>query len=400
MQPQATAQQTSADAAPLPPIVLFLPGMQDAPENSASRIAELLAYDLTLGAGTFAVEPAPSDTVSGGGLTDHRRIVKSGDGPVLDLATVDYRPALGLRSASGTGVGKTLIELLKAIVYFGRAVALLRAAGPRAKGKLARRQLRVGFVLAFVLFLGLIVAVAAALTAVFGWEPRAVPEGIADAVALGLTATVTWLFAKASPAVATASDLIHKAMDYARHDNVVGDVRVAVRRALDSVLEPGRARPVHLVGYSFGSLVALDFLFPQAEPNRDDRYRAIASLTTIGCPIDFIRLYYPGYLAGREALIRDEDGNDVELPWRNVFMPADVFGSNFLDDDDRSDTEEAERDRKEPVTVAGRFPISYRCSDETLSWPDILTRKGFSIHGRYWDAADMDNCLGHVAAVI
>jgi hypothetical protein len=226
MQPQAMAQEAPADAVPLPPIVLFFPGIQDSSENSASRIAELLAYDLGLGAGTFAVEPAPSESVSGTGLTDHRRIVRSGGGPVLDLATVDYRPALGLRSASGTGVGKTLIQLLKAIVYFGRAVALLRAAGPRAKGKLARRQLRVGFVLAFVLFLGLIAAVAAALTAVFGWEPRTVPDGFADAVALGLTATVTWLLAKASPAVATASDLIHKAMDYARHDNVVADARL------------------------------------------------------------------------------------------------------------------------------------------------------------------------------
>jgi pimeloyl-ACP methyl ester carboxylesterase len=402
MQPQALAQQTPVKAGPLPPIVLFLPGIQDAPENTASRVAELLAYDLTLGKGTFAVEAARADSVSGTGLTDHRRIVEVGAGPVLDLATVDYRPKLTLRSVAGTGVWKKLLQVLRAGLYFWRAVRLVRAAGPRAKSKLARRQLRVGFGLTAVLFLGLVIGVIAGLSAVFGWEPWNVPEDVVDAFALGWTAVVVWLLAEARPAVVAACDLIRQAMDYARHADVVADVRLGVREALDSVLEPSRRRPVHLVGYSFGSLVALDFLFPQGsvEPDRDGRYGAIASLTTIGCPVDFVRLYHPGYLADRQTFIRNGEGNEVPFPWQNLFFPADVFGSNFLDDDDYSDTEEAERAGKHTVTIAGHMPTSHRCSDVMLTRSDILARKGFSIHADYWASPGMSHCLGRVTDIV
>ena len=89
-------------------------------------------------------------------------------------------------------------------------------------------------------------------------------------------------------------------------------------------------RRVDLVGYSFGSLVALDCLFPQQGPP-DPRYGLLRGLVTIGCPWDGARLLYPGFTRNRYARA------GVPAGWLNVYAPLDVFGSNFRDDAELAD---------------------------------------------------------------
>jgi hypothetical protein len=48
-------------------------------------------------------------------------------------------------------------------------------------------------------------------------------------------------------------------------------------------------RNVHLVGYSFGSVVALDSVFQDSEVSAT--FGQVSTLSTIGCPADFIRTY-------------------------------------------------------------------------------------------------------------
>jgi hypothetical protein len=83
----------------------------------------------------------------------------------------------------------------------------------------------------------------------------------------------------------------------------------------------------HLLG---DSLVATDFLHPRKALHQmlDDRHTtALRSLTTIGLPVDLIRLPLPHYLDDR--LARSDD-----LPWTNVYIAADVPGSDMPDGDD------------------------------------------------------------------
>jgi hypothetical protein len=79
---------------------------------------------------------------------------------------------------------------------------------------------------------------------------------------------------------------------------------------------------IHLVGYSFGSVVALDCVYQDSRVS--PAFNKVTSLTTIGCPADFIRTYWRDYFIGRYA---PEGG----LPWLNVYAPADVLASNFKD---------------------------------------------------------------------
>ncbi|HEX8391595.1 MAG TPA: hypothetical protein VF665_04480 [Longimicrobium sp.] len=78
---------------------------------------------------------------------------------------------------------------------------------------------------------------------------------------------------------------------------------------------------VHLVGYSFGSVVAIDAVYQDSEVNA--AFDKVVSLTTIGCPADFIRTYYHDYFVNRCAPAHP-------VRWVNVFSPADVLASNFV----------------------------------------------------------------------
>src|SRR6185437_14931921 len=70
---------------PLPPVVLFVPGLSALPFNTSVRIADIICADLTRGPGTYAVRSLDSP---GAMLTDGRRIVAGDDQPLLDLYTV------------------------------------------------------------------------------------------------------------------------------------------------------------------------------------------------------------------------------------------------------------------------------------------------------------------------
>ena len=72
---------------------------------------------------------------------------------------------------------------------------------------------------------------------------------------------------------------------------------------------------------------------------------------TVGCPADFLRLLYPDHF--KDRLSRLPDGR----PWTNVYIPADVLGSNFRLDGNDIDTaippdqqvEEADEDNMEEI---------------------------------------------------
>jgi hypothetical protein len=187
------AQQpgTTVASGALPPVMLYLPSLSQSPNNSAFRIAQLIAIKASKGPGTYAVEGLPSPNMH---LTDGRRIVKAGSGPVLDIYTVDYRPLLRLPEVAGSGIGATLRRLAFALWYFFRTLLLVLSARNRAKSRVAKWQLLIGFGAVVVLLLSVVFTVLAVLAALGLWEEPPVSGNAADAIAIGATALVSWLF--------------------------------------------------------------------------------------------------------------------------------------------------------------------------------------------------------------
>ena len=373
-----------------PPLLIYLPGLGPGAANSARRVAEILADEASLGPGTFAVERLDSTF---GALRDGARII-TGDGAlVLDVLELDYRPRLAGAAASDDDTRALLHQLLLALKYAFWAVQLLFGAGRRAKTGRAKVQIFLGFLSAAVLVL-LCLLTAATILVALGFLPEpGDAERFADALAVGLTAVTTWVFVKARPTIVRLGLLIEQLMDFVHDDRQEAGLARQVAAAVDQALEAEPDRRIHLLGYSLGSLVCLAFFFPRTSLHvvPDERHEtAIHGLFTIGCPVDFVRLYRSDYLLDRNSRVAD-------LDWTNIYISADVLASNFLDRDDEVD-HTATPGVVAPMAMSP--PTSLRYTSEELTWRNIVGRRGFLSHTGYWDEVGNDSCLRLVAARI
>ncbi len=178
-----------------------------------------------------------------------------------------------------------------------------------------------------------------------------------------------------------------------RADDAGAEARGDLAKLLDDLQNrPGvRYDRIVVVGYSFGSLAAVDaFLSPTSPP--PGRLRDVDELITIGCPMDLIRAFRPAYAAGRYALA------GVPAHWTNVYAPSDVLSSNFRDGAPPDETVFAIPVRDDPE--GGRTPVNvdYLLDGRTepVGLAGTLLLRGFRLHGRYWslDEAAADSVFG------
>lgn len=154
-------------------------------------------------------------------------------------------------------------------------------------------------------------------------------------------------------------------------------------------------RAVHVVSYSFGSLVALDFLYPHSLPCA--RLSLVKSLVTIGCPFDLIRTYWPEYFTRRKRF----PGPTPE--WINIYAPLDVFGSNFRNDANLGEAEQGISFAPDDAEkVVPNKNISYEMGFQVgqLGALGVIAVKGIRIHSLYWTSSNEPelNCFDHIAA--
>ena len=96
--------------------------------------------------------------------------------------------------------------------------------------------------------------------------------------------------------------------------------------ALDSVLEQDPDAEIHVLAYSLGSIVALDALWPDTSyPGPRRGIDKVASLTTLGCPVEMVRMLYPDHF------LRPRRSGVADLPsvWHNVQIPVDLLASSL-----------------------------------------------------------------------
>jgi hypothetical protein len=198
-------------------------------------------------------------------------------------------------------------------------------------------------------------------------------------------------------ALAETAATMAPALAYLDYDDRAGVVRGQFQALLEHLAEKASNGitydRVHVIGYSFGSLVALDGLFPVDRPGR--RIAAIDTLVTIGCPFDFVRTYWADYFTGRQAM------PGVPRRWLNIYNSLDVLSSDFKD---TTGTPEGIR-----LTAAadGNTPTrpdeSVRLGRDrplSLSQPlDYLSLAGFKAHAHYWEGKELfdTNCFDIIA---
>jgi hypothetical protein len=182
-------------------------------------------------------------------------------------------------------------------------------------------------------------------------------------------------------------------------NNIKGQLVSLLEHVVEKRKDGNTYRKVHIMGYSFGSIVAIDAMFP--DDYLYNRPRAVNTLVTIGCPFDFIRTYWPTYFEQRVGF------QGVPQQWLNIYAPTDVLGSNFLDEDKGDKRQGVELSVQRTSTTPdpylgkpkhnktfGKDEMSQQRQSDNRIGQRIarlikqayiaVTLVGFKVHSRYW----------------
>lgn len=312
-------------------------------------------------------------------------------GGVAAIAGVYLAPVESLSTNEDLGV---TILLLAGVLCIG--AVWLTLGNPNAGQRL---QLAIGFFLVTLMTLYGVFLVGAALG--HGWA--AANEGDTDVVEeavgpwTGVPLALTALVVTVSPK--KSRDALDRAMSH-----LVAAVRyLSEGEGRDS--ETGRFyelvehlaelgfTSIDVVGYSFGSVVALDALYPSGTHGVPTGTRQVVKrLVTIGCPAVTIATFWPHYWAGRTPW-----GDD----WVNVYSPLDVLSSRL-----RSGGAGAPPLAPVPGdgTRSPRVPkkeIEFNhanAATSDLTAFEKLTLQGLQAHARYWETP-YDHDRGAIADI-
>lgn len=166
------------------------------------------------------------------------------------------------------------------------------------------------------------------------------------------------------------------ALGYIAYNMKSGAMLGAVDHLVNDAHEQARAHGirygrVHIIGYSFGSVISLDSLFPRGGQTPPPSASAIDGLVTIACPFDFIRSYWPDYFMNRGQI----DG--APKRWLNIYRRDDILASNFNDG--------AGKPRGVGIKGANeRMPENFLFGPDEPAGADALLLQGFRAHGDYW----------------
>jgi hypothetical protein len=434
--------ETVAPPEPAPAVrdvIVFLPGLMNPPDQSADVMAQRIARALdrsSPASAQFAVKPATDEAGGQHGETVRRasivRTDKGGEVPVIDLYSLPYPQALS-RGHDAKNSFSRAIDV--AAVAFRNFPAVVKARKAKSKTGRQKRQVLYASMLFMSLIAYLVILLGMILNAAWdtgkaSWaviKARPAPTApatttTADATSTSAPATTTTaapaprqdepshppaLWKRVGGAIMQWGELLillvtaggvysgaeikaamerigretRAAADYLRDYTGSGSLRGRLDHLLDRVQSDPKVPVgrIHVIGYSFGSIVALDSFFPRGnDPGL--RVRAVDTLVTIGCPFDFVRTYFPEHFTGRNALA------NVPPRWINVFDPRDILGSNFHDDDDAQPRATQERGIGPSETARPTDNIVF--STESGSVVSAFMT-GFRVHARYFVKDDL-----------
>jgi hypothetical protein len=138
---------------------------------------------------------------------------------------------------------------------------------------------------------------------------------------------------------------------------------------------------IDLIAYCFGTIIALDSLFPPMNCGVAT-FADIDELVAIGCPFEFVRIYWSTYFDDREWI--GNSSRAKPLDWLNIYLPIDVLSSNFRDDNQPGDPTVGiptnNLQQHKPTNLVYDDPAS---ADE-LGFINLIALLGLRSHDFYW----------------
>ena len=138
---------------------------------------------------------------------------------------------------------------------------------------------------------------------------------------------------------------------------------------VEYIVENEENPTIHLHTYSFGSIIALDALFPIGTEPCENILNNIKLLITVGAPYEFIDNYYSNFYTNRKDKISQK------IEWINVYSTMDAFASNFRKDNRVGEAQYGILNKKE-VPINLNYEIARR---EKYNLFSFLTLKHITI---------------------
>ncbi len=372
-----------------PDAIIFVPGLGDWYDQSVDGIAHRIACSLDRGSPTIQAQFYPkSETVdenlgpdSQPGRKTRVRTVYRRDGeretPVLDVYELQYQEAL---TYNFKGLNPAMQSLRLFLLMLSNWRRLLSPEERLAKGGIAKTQFYIALGIVLLLFAYMVLLFGAAVVVVL--QVLGLVTVSFDQWLLTLPAVVVVLAVVQAlfpglreglkKAALTYTCVVEYIAEGGRRDVIAG----LFSDLLEHVAEKNKYRNIHIIAYSFGSIIALDSLFPSGR-KPGERFKLVSTLVTIGCPFDLIRMFWKDYFQMRAAW----PGRPQR--WINVYCPADALASNFRNDDDQK-----------PANVGLNLTQNGPCLPENVVYhrgPDsigamaALALAGLRAHANYWE---------------
>lgn len=152
---------------------------------------------------------------------------------------------------------------------------------------------------------------------------------------------------------------------------------------VEYISEKEKGSKIHFHAYSFGSIVAIDFIFPFGNRVSKNALNLVEALITVGTPYEFIKSYYPLFYRNRQNELGDK------VFWINVYSIADALATNFRKDAKPGDSQFGiENSKTKPVN------LNYEVTPVKNGFIDFLLLYSIKAHGMYWDSKiEGQSCL-------
>ena len=142
---------------------------------------------------------------------------------------------------------------------------------------------------------------------------------------------------------------------------------------------------IHIHAYSFGAIIALDYLYPYKSKVCGNTLKRTKGLVTIAAPFDFINSYYPQYYNDRDGAIETKG-----FEWINVYSVVDALASNFRNHATPGNSEYG-------VVVNGMNPVNIEyevIGSKNFGLFNYILLNNLRVHGMYWtDNTNGKSCL-------
>jgi len=206
-------------------------------------------------------------------------------------------------------------------------------------------------------------------------------------IVVSLIALLLLLVPNANILIANLASEFVCANDYMEHGVQRQLLQGNLERLVDYITENEKDSKIHFHTYSFGSILAIDYIYPLGNKISKNAELFCEAIITIGTPFEFVKSYYPQFYQSRKTELGDK------LHWLNVYSIADALATNFRNDSKIGDSEFGiEKSSTKPTNI--NYEVT---SLKKSNIVDFFMLYNLKVHGMYWDnKPEGQSCLSLV----